>query len=157
MPRKYKSFEKYLKPDHKFNNKVLSKFINCIMLKGKKSLAQNIVYQALDIAAQKIKDIEPLEIFTRAIDNVKPVLEVRSKRIGGATYQVPVQVPLKRQTRLAFRWIIEATRKKKGKPMHVKLSEELMAAYKKEGAAMTTRENVHRMAEANKAFAHYAW
>lgn len=146
-----------MKPDYKFGNKLMSKFINCIMEKGKKSLAQDIVYQALDTITQKMQGVKPLEIFTTAVNNVKPILEVRSKRIGGATYQVPIQVTSKRQISLAIRWIIQAAQKKKGKPMYLKLAEELAAAYKKEGEAMTTRENVHRMAEANKAFAHYAW
>lgn len=157
MPTKYKSFERYLKPDYKFNNKLISKFINCVMWQGKKSIAEDIVYQAIDTAAKRLQGVEPLEIFTTAVNNVKPILEVRSKRIGGATYQVPIQVISKRQTSLAIRWIIQAARKKKGKPMHLKLADELAAAYKKEGDAMTIRQNVHRMAEANKAFAHYAW
>ena len=111
----------------------------------------------MNVIAQKIKDVEPLEVFETAIENVKPQLEVRSRRVGGASYQVPMQVPFKRQQSLAFRWIIAASRGKKGKPMAQRLAAELMDAYRKEGTAMTTRENVHRMAEANKAFAHFAW
>ena len=111
----------------------------------------------MDQIAKKVKDVPPLEVFETAIENVKPLLEVRSKRVGGASYQVPMQVRPKRQLSLAFRWILAAARGKKGKPMALRLSSELMDAYKKEGTAMTTRENVHRMAEANKAFAHFAW
>ena len=111
----------------------------------------------LDVIAKKIKDAEPIEVFTQAVENVKPNIEVRSKRVGGATYQVPMQVNRNRQQSLAIRWILVAVREKKGRPMHEKLADELMAAYNREGAAMTRRENVHRMADANKAFAHFAW
>ncbi len=107
--------------------------------------------------AEKIKDVEPIEVFTQAVENVKPNIEVRSKRVGGASYQVPMQVSKNRQQSLAIRWIIQSCREKKGRPMHEKLAAELLAAYNREGAAMTKRENVHRMAEANKAFAHFAW
>lgn len=157
MAKKFKSSDRFLKPDYKFNNKLVSKFINSMMWDGKKSLAERIFYEAMDEVAKKITDKSPLDIFIQAINNVKPITEVRSRRIGGATYQVPVSVPANRQASLAIRWIIQAARKKKGKPMSRKLAEELMAAYKGEGDAMTTRENVHRMAEANKAFAHLAW
>ena len=124
---------------------------------GKKSAAQNVFYDAMDIVAKKIKDVTPLEIFETAINNVKPSLEVRSKRVGGASYQVPMQVNPKRQQSLAFRWILPSARGKKGKPMAERLAAELMDAYNRTGGAMTMRENVHRMAEANKAFAHFAW
>ncbi|OHB72334.1 MAG: 30S ribosomal protein S7 [Planctomycetes bacterium RBG_16_43_13] len=157
MPTKYKSTERFLKPDPRFKNKVVSKFINCMMYGGKKSIAQNILYDALDEVAKKITDKEPIDIFTTAINNVKPIVEVRSKRVGGATYQVPIEVIPKRQISLAFRWLLAATRKKKGRPMYLKLADELAAAYKGEGDAMQMRSNVHKMAEANKAFAHFAY
>jgi len=128
-----------------------------MMTDGKKSIAQRIFYDAMDIISKKIKDTPPLEVFETAVNNIKPLLEVRSKRIGGASYQVPMQVSPKRQQSLAFRWIIQSARAKKGKPMREHLASELIDAYNKHGAAMTTRENIHRMAEANKAFAHFAW
>ena len=154
-----------LRPDPKFNDKVLSKFINCIMLDGRKTSAQRVVYNALDVIQEKLKGnaeaeaegiTESIQIFQRAIDNVKPYVEVRSKRIGGANYQVPMQVKANRQQSLAFRWIISAVRSEKGRPTHLKLAEELWAAARGEGKAMTTRDQTHRMAEANKAFAHFA-
>jgi small subunit ribosomal protein S7 len=157
MAKKFTASQAQLKPDARFNSKLVSKFVNCLMLDGKKSVAYKVFYDAMDQAARKIKDVPPLEIFETAIENVKPLLEVRSKRVGGASYQVPMQVSYKRQQSLAFRWILAAARGKKGKPMHIRLASELADAYNKEGAAMTTRENVHRMAEANKAFAHFAW
>ncbi|HOM16493.1 MAG TPA: 30S ribosomal protein S7 [Thermoguttaceae bacterium] len=149
--------EKILKPDPLYGSKVASKFINCIMRNGKKTTAQRIFYEALDIIRQKVSDKEPIEVFHQAVENVKPELEVRSRRVGGASYQVPMPVNKKRQLSLAIRWIIGAAREKKGRPMAPKLAEELIAAYRREGSAMTKRENVHRMAEANKAFAHFAW
>jgi small subunit ribosomal protein S7 len=149
--------DEQLKPDSKYNSKLVSKFINCLMWKGKKSVAQKVFYGAIDIVAKKIKEPPPLEIFETAVNNVKPMIEVRSKRIGGASYQVPMQVNPKRQQSLALRWIIEAARAKKGKPMNERLASELIDAFNKHGGAMTTRENIHKMAEANKAFAHFAW
>jgi small subunit ribosomal protein S7 len=157
MAKKFTASTEQLSPDPKFNSKLVSKFINCMMWAGKKSTAQNVFYDAMDIVAGKIKDVPPLEIFETAINNVKPLLEVRSKRVGGASYQVPMQVNPKRQQSLAFRWILLSARGKKGKPMAQRLAAELTDAYNKQGGAMTTRENVHRMAEANKAFAHFAW
>ena len=149
--------KKQLKPDPRFNSLLASKFINCLMLDGKKTVAQNVFYSALDEISSRVPDAEPLDVFTEAVENVKPHIEVRSKRVGGAAYQVPMQVSRNRQQALAFRWILLAVREKKGRPTHLKLADELVAAYKKEGAAITRRENVHRMAEANKAFAHFAW
>jgi len=157
MAKKFTASSSQLKPDAVHDSKLVSKFINCLMWDGKKSIASKVFYDAMDIISKRIKDIESLEVFAAAVNNIKPMLEVRSKRIGGASYQVPMQVRPKRQQSLAFRWIIAAARGKKGKPMSVRLAGELMDAYKKEGTAMTTRENVHRMAEANKAFAHFAW
>ena len=134
-----------------------SKFINCLMWDGKKSVAQSIFYDALEEVHKKIPDVEAIEVFTQAVENVKPDIEVRSRRVGGASYQVPMQVNRNRQLSLAIRWILMACREKKGRPIHEKLANEVVAAYQREGAAMTRRENVHRMAEANKAFAHFAW
>ena len=127
------------------------------MWDGKKTIAQRVFYDALEDIQKRVPETEPLEVFNQAVENVKPHIEVRSKRVGGAAYQVPMQVNRKRQQSLAFRWILMAVREKKGRPMHLKLADELVAAFNKEGAAITRRENVHRMAEANKAFAHFAW
>lgn len=159
MPRKKFtiSCEATLKPDAKYNSKLLAKFINCIMWDGKKTIATRIMYDALDIIAKKVKDAEPIQVFEKAIDNVKPRIEVRSKRVGGANYQVPMPVSNKRQQSLAFRWIRDAVRGGKGRPTADRMANELMAAYNGEGTAVNTRENVHRMADANKAFAHFAW
>ncbi len=157
MAKKFTASSQQLKPDAKYNSKLVSKFINCLMLDGKKSTAEAVLYDALEIASSKAKDVSPLELFETAIENVKPMLEVRSKRVGGASYQVPMQVRSKRQQSLAFRWILAAARGKKGKPMATRLATELLDAYNKQGGAVTTRENVHRMADANKAFAHFAW
>ena len=157
MPNKFKSFEHLLKPDPRFKSKLVGKFINCLMWEGKKTLAQGIFYRAIDEVAKKIKDKDPLEIFTQAINNVKPAIEVRSRRVGGATYQVPVPVPQKRQISLAFRWVLGSVRGKKGRPTHVKLADEILHAFKGEGDAMKKRDDVHKMAEANKAFAHLAY
>jgi small subunit ribosomal protein S7 len=157
MAKKFTASSQQLKPDAKYNNKLVSKFINCLMWDGKKSTAQRVFYDAMDIISKSVKDVEALEVFEKAVNNVKPLIEVRSKRIGGASYQVPMQVSAQRQQSLAFRWILVAARGKKGKPMCERLASELIDAYNERGTAMTTRENVHRMAEANKAFAHFAW
>ena len=146
-----------LKGDPRHDSLLASKFINCLMLDGKKSTAQRLFYDALDAVSKKVADQEPIEVFTQAVENVKPAIEVRSKRVGGASYQVPMQVNRIRQQSLAIRWILSAVREKKGRSKHLSLADEIVAAYNKEGAAMTKRENVHRMAEANKAFAHFAW
>lgn len=146
-----------LKPDSRYGSKLVSKFINCLMLDGKKSCAKKIFYDAMDIINKQIDDAEPVEVFEQAINNVKPKVEVRSKRVGGANYQVPMQVDPKRQQSLAIRWILQTIRGKSGKPMSEFLAAELMDAYNKTGASISMRENVHRMAEANKAFAHFAW
>jgi len=157
MPRKYESLEHLLKPDPKYGNLLLAKFINCVMKQGKRSTAQEVVYGALDIVAKKVPGEDPVKVFQQAVSNVKPHVEVRSRRVGGATYQVPVDVSPKRQQALALRWILDTSRKKRGKPMADRLAEELVLAARREGGAYLTRENVHKMAEANKAFAHYAW
>lgn len=127
------------------------------MRKGKKSVAEKVFYDAMEAIGKKMSDIESLEVFEIAVNNVKPLVEIKSKRVGGATYQVPVEVPKQRQQSLAFRWIIDAAKGKKGRPMYQRLADELIDAYKKQGAAITQRENTHKMAEANKAFAHFAW
>ena len=148
---------KQLVGDPRFGSVLASRFINCLMLDGKKSVVQGVFYDALDVLREKVPDAEPIDVFTQAVENVKPNIEVRSKRVGGASYQVPMQVSRIRQQSLAIRWILMAVREKKGRPTHQKLAAELLAAYNREGSAMTRRENVHRMAEANKAFAHFAW
>ena len=155
--KKFTASTKQLAPDARFGSKLVSKFINCLMWDGKKAAAQRIFYDAMDIIEEKIKEASPLEVFDQAVENVKPMLEVRSKRVGGATYQVPMQVSKKRQLSLGIRWMIQAVRSGSGSPCSQRLAGEIMSAYRKEGTAMTTRDNVHRMAEANKAFAHFAW
>ena len=151
--------KKQLKGDPRHQSMLAGKFINCLMLDGKKTVAQKVFYDALaEIARRDEADgQEPIEVFEAAIENIKPYIEVRSKRVGGASYQVPMQVNRARQQSLAIRWLLEAVRDKKGRPMHLKLADELMAGFKKEGSAYTKRENTHRMADANKAFAHFAW
>lgn len=148
---------KTLAPDPRYGSLLASKFMNCMMWSGKKSVVQAIFYGALEQLREKVPDQEPIDVFTQAVENVKPNLEVRSRRVGGASYQVPMQVSRNRQQSLAIRWVLGACREKKGRPMAEKLAAELLAAYRREGVAMTKRENVHRMAEANKAFAHFAW
>jgi small subunit ribosomal protein S7 len=155
--KKWTASEKILRPDPRFNSKLVSKFINCLMWDGKKTVAQKLFYDAMDRVKSKMADVPQLELFETAVNNVKPYVEVRSKRVGGANYQVPMQVNKRRQQSLAFRWIIEACREQSGRSMSDRLADELMAAFKKEGKAIATRENTHRMAEANKAFAHFAW
>ncbi|MFH1550482.1 MAG: 30S ribosomal protein S7 [Planctomycetota bacterium] len=157
MKKKRTASEKTLKPDVRFGDKIVSKFINCVMLEGKKSTAERVFYDAIDIIAKKIKKPEPIEVFRTAIENVKPEIQVRSRRVGGQTYQVPMAVTAKRRQSLAVKWIVQAARSKKGKPMAVKLANEIVAAFNKEGDAITKRENVHKMAEANRLFAHFAW
>ena len=157
MPRKFDSTEHLRKPDPKYRDLLVSKFINCLMSGGKKSTAQNVFYSALDLIGQRIRDKEPIDVFRQAVENVKPQVEVRSKRVGGATYQVPMEVSRKRQLSLAIRWILAASRKKKGRPMARRLGDELTAAYRGEGESIKKREDTHKMAEANKAFAHFAW
>jgi len=156
MALKFRSTERFIKPDPVYGSKLVSKFIGCLMRRGKRSVAERIFYRALDVVAERVQDKPPLEVFEHAIANVKPVIEVRSRRIGGMTYQVPTEVNPKRQTSLAIRWILDAARAKKGRPMHLKLAEELLDAYHRQGGAYQRRENTHRMAEANRDFAHFA-
>ncbi|MDD9868150.1 MAG: 30S ribosomal protein S7 [Candidatus Campbellbacteria bacterium] len=146
-----------LEPDHRYNSLKVSQLINYVMRCGHKERAQNIVYKALDITKEKTKSKEALAVFEEAVNNVGPNMEVRSRRVGGANYQVPREVSQKRRQALALRWIVASARNKKGAPMYQKLAEEIIAASNKEGEAFTKRENTHKMAEANKAFAHFAW
>ncbi len=155
--KKWTKSAEQLRPDPKHNNIVAAKFINCLMWSGKKSVAQRIFYDALDIIEQRVKDVPPIEVFEKALDNVRPRIQIRSRRVGGSNYQVPMAVSSKRAQALAIRWLLDASRAKKGRPMAVGLSSELVDAYNNQGAAITTRENVHRRADANKAFAHFAW
>ncbi|MDE0903017.1 MAG: 30S ribosomal protein S7 [Planctomycetota bacterium] len=155
MPRNYKSTAVLQRPDPKFQSMLATKIINAIMLDGKKSTAQKVFYDALDLASKKLPEVEQEEIFTTAIENAKPAVEVRSKRVGGANYQIPREVKRARQQALAIRWVIDNSRKKKGKPMRERLSEELVDAYNGTGASVQWKENVHKMADANKAYAHF--
>ena len=157
MARKPTASADTLKPDPVYGSKLASKFINCLMWGGKKATAQRIFYHAMEQIKKRMPEANPIEVFTQAVENVKPSVEVRSKRVGGATYQVPMQVNRTRQQSLAIRWIIGASRAKTGRPMFLRLADELMAAYRREGEAMTKRENTIKMAESNKAFAHFAW
>ncbi len=161
--KKFTNSASQLRPDPRHNDLVLAKFINCVMERGQKATAQRIVYDALDLIGQKLsKETDPnapkesIEVFHMGLNKVSPFVEVRSKRIGGANYQVPIQVSKKRQQSLAFRWIIGSARGEKGRPMAAKLADEIYAAARGEGKAMATRDQTHRMAEANKAFAHFA-
>lgn len=142
------------RPDITYKSEAIARFINTVMKDGKKDTATKVVYKALDIIK---KDGEPLEVFDTAIRNVSPLMEVRSRRVGGANYQVPREVPQQRRVSLAYRWLINAARAKKGKPMAEKLAAEILAASKNEGEAIKKKDDMHRMAEANKAFAHFAW
>jgi small subunit ribosomal protein S7 len=157
MANRYTASKSQLQPDPRYGSLLASKFVNCLMNDGKKSIAQRAFYQAFDLIKERVPEVEPLDVFTQAVENVKPSIEVRSKRVGGATYQVPTPVNSKRQQTLSIRWILQAARAKKGRPIHLRLAEEFINAYRREGTAMTTRDNVHRMADANKAFAHFAW
>jgi len=159
MGRGFTASETQLKPDPRYGDKTLARFINCLMYDGKKSVAQRVVYKAFDEIEKRLEgeEVTAIDVFRQAIENVKPNVEVRSKRVGGANYQVPMQVKPKRKQALAFRWILAAARAEKGKDMHMRLGRELMDAYHGEGRAMNTRDQTHRMAEANKAFAHFAW
>src|SRR5205085_9357455 len=157
MARKRTASADTLKPDPRYNNKLASKFVNCLMWQGKKATAMRIFYGALDQIKKRMPDVEPIDVFVQAVEHVKPTVEVRSKRVGGPTYQVPMQVNRNRQQSLSIRWIIGACRGKAGKPMFMRLADELMAAYRREGEAMSKRDQTIKMADANKAFAHFAW
>ncbi len=150
------SYDKLI-PDTRYGSLLASKFINCLMHDGKKSTETRVFYDALDQIKKRMPDADPIAVFTDAVNNVKPSLEVRSRRVGGANYQVPMQVKSKRAESLAIRWLLAAIRGKKGRPTFIKLAEELMAAYQRQGEAMSKREQTIKMAEANKAFSHFAW
>jgi len=156
MSRRHRAEKREILPDPKFGNHVLSKFMNNLMLDGKKSVAERIVYGALDRVEGKLKR-PPVEVFEEALDNIKPAVEVRSRRVGGATYQVPVEVRPERRTALAIRWLISASRNRNENTMEERLAGELMDAMNARGSAVKKREDTHKMAEANKAFSHYRW
>ncbi len=155
--RRRKAQQKEILADPKFNSKVVAKFINMVMLEGKKSIAEKIVYGAFEVLKQQLNEPDVLKIFHKAIDNVRPRLEVKPRRVGGATYQVPIEVKQERGTSIALRWIRDFAKSKKGKSMKDKLADEIIAAYKGEGSAIKKRDDTHKMAEANKAFAHFRW
>jgi small subunit ribosomal protein S7 len=157
MSRKRRAEKREIKPDRKYNSEAVAKFINNLMMGGKKSTAENIFYSALDLISEKIKDEEPLNVFSQAMENVKPILEVRSRRVGGANYQVPTEVRPERRMALATRWVLACAKKRPEKTMGERLAKEFMDAYNKVGTAIKKREDTHKMAEANRAFAHYRW
>jgi len=152
----YTFTDKYLEPDARFKSKLVTKFINYLMRGGKKSVAQGVFYRAMDVVVERVGGGDPLEVFETALSNVAPIIEVRSRRIGGMTYQVPTEVKEKRRIALAIRWMLESARKKKGRPMYLRLADEISDAYRRQGTAYERRENTHKMAEANRAFAHFA-
>ncbi|MCK4645188.1 MAG: 30S ribosomal protein S7 [Candidatus Aminicenantes bacterium] len=156
MPRRGTIKKRKPQPDHFYNSTLISKFINTILKKGKKSLAESIVYRAMERVNQKSKE-DPLKMFEKAVENVRPVLETKSRRVGGATYQVPVEVLLNRSISLAVRWLIRFARDRAGKSMEEKLSAEIIDAVNNRGGAVKKREDIHKMAESNRAFAHYRW
>ncbi|HHO54679.1 MAG TPA: 30S ribosomal protein S7 [Deltaproteobacteria bacterium] len=156
MPRRREVPKRRVLPDPKFHEVLVTKFTNCLMRDGKKSTAERIVYGSFEVIHERTRE-DPLMVFRRALDNVKPVVEVKSRRVGGSTYQVPVEVRPERQTALALRWLIDHARKRSGKSMREKLANELIEASHNRGGAIKRKEDVHRMAEANKAFAHYRW
>jgi len=155
--RRRRAVKRVTPPDPKYGDAMVSKFINVIMVDGKKSIAEKIVYGAFDIASEKLDKKNPLEIFIKAIDNARPLLELKARRVGGATYQVPIEVSKNRGIEITFRWIRDFARSKKGKPMQQRLAEEIISAFKGEGSAIKKRDDTHKMAEANKAFAHFRW
>ncbi len=156
MPRRREIAKREVLPDPLFGSLLITKFVNCMMLKGKKSVAEHTFYGSLDVIKERAKE-DPVKIFKKAMDAVKPVLEVKSRRVGGATYQVPVEVSADRRTSLAIRWIISSARSRSEKTMREKLAAEILDASNNRGGAIKKREDTHRMAEANKAFAHYRW
>ncbi len=157
MPRRREADKREILPDPKFNNKLVSRFINSLMEHGKRSTAEKIFYTSLDEVGKRLAGEEPINVFKNAVENVKPMVEVKSRRVGGANYQVPVDVRAERRVALAIRWIITASRERNEKTMINRLAGELIEAHKKTGASVKKKEDVHRMAEANKAFAHYRW
>jgi small subunit ribosomal protein S7 len=157
MPRRREASKREILPDPKFGNKLITRFVNSLMEHGKKSTAEKIFYSSMDEIAEKLKGEDPVNVFKNALDNVKPMVEVKSRRVGGANYQVPVDVRPERRTALAIRWLLIAARERNEKTMQKRLAGELIDAFKKAGAAVKKREDTHRMAEANKAFSHYRW
>ena len=157
MPRKRIAPKKPLLPDTRYNSMAITKFIRRMMLNGKRSVATRVMYDALAMVEERASDVKPLEVFLKAIENVKPIVEVKSRRVGGSTYQVPVEIRESRRDALAMRWIISAAKSRNGKSMAQKLSSEFLDAYNNTGNAFKKKEDTHRMAEANKAFAHYRW
>ena len=157
MSRRRVAGRRKIAPDPKYNSELVSKFVNNLMLKGKKSLARRIFYESMDVLGKKVPDKEVMDVLGESVENVRPILEVKSRRIGGATYQVPIEVRSERRTSLAIKWLVQFARERKGVPMAEALAGELLAAYNREGAAVKKRENMHKMAEANRAFAHYRW
>jgi len=155
--RRRKAQEKEILPDPKFNSKIVAKFVNMVMLKGKKSIAEKMVYGAFEIVKKQLNDPDIIKVFHKALDNARPRLEVKPRRVGGATYQVPIEVRQERGTSIALRWIRDFAKTKKGRSMSDKLAEEIIAAYKGEGSSIKKRDDTHKMAEANKAFAHFRW
>ena len=156
MSRRARATKRDVLPDPKYGNKMLSRFINILMLSGKKAVAEKIVYGALDRIGEKSKG-DPLEVFEKALDNIRPMVEVKSRRVGGATYQVPIEVRSDRGVALAMRWLVDSARKRGEKSMGMRLAGEVLDAFEQKGTAVKKREDTHRMAEANKAFAHYRW
>jgi small subunit ribosomal protein S7 len=155
--RRRQAFKRQTLPDPKYNNKIVAKLINIIMIKGKKSLAERIVYDAFEIIKKKSGEEDAIKVFSKSLDNIRPRLEVKPRRVGGATYQVPIEVSQERGVSLALRWLKDFSKGKKGKPMDERLADEILAGYKGEGAAIKKRDDTHKMAEANKAFAHFRW
>ncbi|MEA2012225.1 MAG: 30S ribosomal protein S7 [Verrucomicrobiota bacterium] len=155
--RKKQAEKRQLTPDIKYNSELIARLINTVMKRGKKTIAQKIVYGAMDIIQKRLKDMDPLEVFLQALENAKPRLEVKSRRVGGATYQVPIEVPPSRQVAIAMRWIVGYSKAKKGRAMKEALAGELIDAYNATGATVKKRDDVHKMAAANKAFAHFRW
>ena len=155
--RRRRALRREVKPDHKYNNRIVSKCINRIMKWGKKTVAEGIFYQSLDIIKQKTKEEDPFKVFLKAVENVKPTLELRARRVGGATYQIPVEVDPERRVSLAIKWIVSYARDKKGAPMANRLAAELMDAANNTGSSVKKKVDTHRMAEANRAFAHFRW
>ena len=155
--RRRRADKREVTPDPKFSNKRVSRFMNIVMIDGKKWNAEKIVYGALDVVASKTQKADPIEVLTKAIDNVRPLLELKSRRVGGATYQIPVEVKGDRGSQLAMRWMRNAARGRKGKPMKQRLADEIVEAYHGQGTAVKKKEEIHKMAEANRAFSHYRW
>ena len=155
--RRRKAQEKVILADPKYNSKIIAKFMNMVMLDGKKSIAEKLVYSAFDIVLKNLNEQDILKVFYKALDNTRPRLEVKPRRVGGATYQVPIEVRQERGTSIALRWIRDFAQHRKGKPMQEKLADEIIAAYKGEGSAIKKRDDTHKMAESNKAYAHFRW